>query len=372
EFDSVYTYYNNNRAESTLILSPERTMSNEQIREAVRADLPMIPIGQPSFEFNRGGSGESLGINLHGEDSDYLFELSDEVVRLLSTVEGLTDVRAENASSGDEVQVRIDRERAARNGLTTREVAQVISVAMRGETLNEFRGPEGDVEMRLMFQGADRSSTVDLANLTLVNALGNRVRLDAVADISTASGPSEIQRDQRRTTLAVTANLLDDLTVNDARERIQSLMEQVSLPSGYGWSFGRAFQDEDEAMQTMMFNMLLALALIFIVMAALFESTLFPISIVTSIVFSFIGVFWFFMLTGTDMTMMAMIGMLVLMGIVVNNGIVLIDHVNNLRTKGMGREAAIIQAGRDRLRPILMTAATLLFNIVCQTVSTCS
>lgn len=364
QYDSVYTYYNNNRAESTLILSPDRTMSNEQIREAVRAELPMIPIGQPSFEFNRGGGGENLSINLHGEDSDYLFELSDEVVRLLSTIEGLTDVRAEAANSGDEVQVRIDRERAARNFLTTREVAQVISVAMRGETLNEFRGPEGDVEMRLMFQGADRGDTTDLANLTLVNALGNRVRLDAVADISTASGPSEIQRDQRRTTLAVTANLLDDLTVNEARERIENLMEQVSLPSGYGWSFGQAFQDEDEAMQTMMFNMLLALALIFIVMAALFESTLFPLSIVTSIVFSFIGVFWFFMLTGTDMTLMSMIGMLVLMGIVVNNGIVLIDHVNNLRTRGMGREAAIIQAGRDRLRPILMTAATTILAMI--------
>jgi len=117
-------------------------------------------------------------------------------------------------------------------------------------------------------------------------------------------------------------------------------------------------------MQMMLFNMLLALALIFIVMAALFESTLFPLSIVTSIVFSFIGVFWFFMLTGTDMTLMGMIGMLVLMGIVVNNGIVLIDHVNNLRSKGWGREAALIQAGRDRLRPILMTAATTILAMI--------
>ena len=364
QFDSVYTFYNNNRAESTLILSPGRTLSNEQIREAVRADLPMIPIGQPSFEFNRGGGDESIGVNLHGEASDRLFEIADEVVRLLSTVEGLVDVRADTTSGGDEVQVRIDRERAARNGLSTREVAQVISVAMRGETLNEFRGPEGDVEMRLMFQGADRSSTLDLANLSLVNAAGERIRLDAVADIETASGPVEIQRDQRRTTLAVTANLLDDLTINEAREKMQELMDQVTLPAGYSWSFGEAFQQEDEAMQTMMFNMLLALALIFIVMAALFESTLFPISIVTSIVFSFIGVFWFFMLTGTDMTLMSMIGMLVLMGIVVNNGIVLIDHVNNLRSRGMGREAAIIQAGRDRLRPILMTAATTILAMI--------
>ncbi|MEM1080729.1 MAG: efflux RND transporter permease subunit [Pseudomonadota bacterium] len=363
EFESVYTYYNNNRAESTLILNAERTRSNEQIREAVRANLPMIAIGQPSFEFSRGGGDENIGINLHGESSERLFELSTEVVRLLSTVDGLTDVRADATNSGDEVQVRIDRERAARNGLSTREVAQVISVAMRGETLNEFRGPDGDVEINLMFQGADRGSAEDLANLTLVNAVGDRVRLSAVASIGTAEGPAEIQRDQRRTTLAVNANL-NDITMNEARERMQAMMDQLTLPPGYGWSFGRAFFEEDEAMQTMLFNMLLALALIFIVMAALFESTLFPISILTSIVFSFVGVFWFFFLTGTDMNLMGMIGLLVLMGIVVNNGIVLIDHVNQLRGKGLSRESAIIQAGRDRLRPILMTAATTILAMI--------
>jgi HAE1 family hydrophobic/amphiphilic exporter-1 len=152
--------------------------------------------------------------------------------------------------------------------------------------------------------------------------------------------------------------------MGEAREAIGAMMNQVALPPGYGWSFGQAFQRENDAMTQMMFNMLLAIALIFIVMAALFESTLFPASIVTSIVFSFIGVFWFFFITGTEMSLMAMIGMLVLMGIVVNNGIVLIDHVNNLRRRGMPRDEAVIQAGRDRLRPILMTAATTILAMI--------
>jgi HAE1 family hydrophobic/amphiphilic exporter-1 len=111
-------------------------------------------------------------------------------------------------------------------------------------------------------------------------------------------------------------------------------------------------------------NILLAIALIFLVMAALFESTVYPLSIITSIGFSVIGVFWFFMLTGTTFSFMATIGIMILVGVVVNNGIVLIDHVNNLRRDGMARDAALVQAGRDRLRPILMTVATTILGLL--------
>ncbi|RFF30293.1 efflux RND transporter permease subunit [Wenzhouxiangella sediminis] len=362
-FESLYSYYSEDRAETTLILDPDRKVSNERIRELVREDLPAIAIGRPGFEFQRGGGGESLSLTLHGESSERLFQLSDEVARVLSTVEGLVDVRSDSTSGAQEVQVRVDRQRAIRHGLSSRQVAQAISVAMRGDRLNEFRGPEGEMTMRLAFHGGDRQSAAQLANLPLVNDRGERIRLAAVADFETVDGPTNVFRLNRRTSLNVNMNL-EDLSMGEAREAIGAMMEQVALPPGYGWSFGQAFQRENDAMTQMMFNMLLAIALIFIVMAALFESTLFPASIVTSIVFSFIGVFWFFFLTGTEMSLMAMIGMLVLMGIVVNNGIVLIDHVNNLRRRGMPRDEAVIQAGRDRLRPILMTAATTILAMI--------
>jgi HAE1 family hydrophobic/amphiphilic exporter-1 len=362
-FESLYSYYSEDRAETTLILDPDREVSNERIRELVREDLPAIAIGRPGFEFQRGGGGESLSLTLHGESSERLFQLSEEVARVLSTVEGLVDVRSDSTSGAQEVQVRVDRQRAIRHGLSSQQVAQAISVAMRGDRLNEFRGPEGELTMRLAFHGGDRQSAAQLANLPLVNDRGERIRLAAVADFETVDGPTNVFRLNRRTSLNVNMNL-EDLSMGEAREAIGAMMNQVALPPGYGWSFGQAFQRENDAMTQMMFNMLLAIALIFIVMAALFESTLFPASIVTSIVFSFIGVFWFFFVTGTEMSLMAMIGMLVLMGIVVNNGIVLIDHVNNLRRRGMPRDEAVIQAGRDRLRPILMTAATTILAMI--------
>jgi hydrophobic/amphiphilic exporter-1 (mainly G- bacteria), HAE1 family len=363
EIASLYSFYTDSRAETTLVLRPDRRLSNEEIRHRVRENMPAIAIGRPSFEFQRGGAAEAISLRLHGESSEQLFEIAEEVVRVLASVEGLVDVRSGATAGSEEVRVRVDRERALRHGLTTSDVAQAIAVGMRGRTLNEFRGPEGELTMRLEFHGADRQSAAGLANLPLVGANGERLRLAAVADFDIEPGPGNIFRQNRRTSVNVSANLRD-MTVSEARAQMQAMMDTVTLPPGYAWSFGQAFQQEDDAMAQMVFNMLLALMLIFIVMAALFESTLFPASIVTSILFSFIGVYWFFFLTGTSMSIMALIGMLVLMGIVVNNGIVLVDHINNLRRKGMARDAAVIQAGQDRLRPILMTAATTILAMI--------
>lgn len=363
EFESVYSFYTNDRAESTLILRKDRKQSNAQIREAVRAGLPEIAIGRPSFEQRRSGTDENLRLRILGESSERLFELGQEVVRVLSQVDGLADVRSEAAAGPQEVRVTVNRDRVLQYGFSTQDVAQAIAIGMRGENLREFRGPDGEVTMRLEFQGSDRQTLAQLGQLPLINERGERVALATLADFEVTSGPRNIFREDRRTGLAITANLID-ITANDARERVSRVMDQVALPPGYAWTYGQGMQREDETMTAMALNMLLALFLIYFVMAALFESLLYPLSIVSSILFSFIGVFWFFALTGTTMSMMAMIGLLVLMGIVVNNGIVLVDHINNLRRDGMPRDQAVIQGGRDRLRPILMTAATTILAMI--------
>ncbi|MBN1238712.1 MAG: efflux RND transporter permease subunit, partial [Gammaproteobacteria bacterium] len=324
ELESVYSWYNNSNATTSLVLREDRSRSSREIREAVRAGLPPIAIGAPTFDVSRDGSDENVRLRLLGESSERLFALSREVARALAAVDGLADVRTDAAAGTPEVRVTVNRDRALQYGFTAEEVAQAISVAMRGENLRELRGAEGEIPMRLEFQDADRQSAAQLANLPLRNSRGERVTLATVADFETAPGPRNIEREERLTGVAIEANLVG-LTLNDARQRITDVMNQIELPAGYIWTFGEAFENEDETMQTMALNMLLALALIVIVMAALFESVLYPLSIITSILFSFIGVFWFFLITGTTFSLMAMIGLLILMGIVVNNGIVLID-----------------------------------------------
>ena len=141
-------------------------------------------------------------------------------------------------------------------------------------------------------------------------------------------------------------------------------MNSIRLPAGYSWGFGRGVEQDDETGNIMLTNMMLALMLIYLVMAALFESLLSPFVIIWTIFFSIVGVFWFFTLSQTTFSFMAMIGILVLMGVVVNNGVVLIDHVNQLRAKGMPRDEALRRGARDRLRPILMTTASTLLGLI--------
>ena len=188
--------------------------------------------------------------------------------------------------------------------------------------------------------------------------------LTALVSLDVEQGPATIQRTNRQVALQIQSDLDKDVSMGDARERIEAALKEVQLPAGYSWNFGRGFDRDQEASNTMLFNFLLAIALIYMVMAALFESTLYPLTILTSIVFSICGVFWAFMFTGTTFSLTAMIGILILIGVVVNNGIVLIEHVNNLRREGKPRDVALALGGRERLRPILMTVGTTVLGLL--------
>jgi HAE1 family hydrophobic/amphiphilic exporter-1 len=286
-----------------------------------------------------------------------LRQLAEDTVRTLSDVEGLSGVVSEAGTGDQEVQLRVDRERANQLGFSTQEVAQAVAIAVRGVDLREFKGEEGEVPVRLQLREADRESLDDLRDIKLRNASGERIPLMAMVRLSEDSGPTEIRRLNRQTGLRVTAQL-DGITAEQARERIEPRMALMQLPPGYKWEFGGGFDDDQEAMQKMLFNILLAIAIIYIVLAAQFESLIYPASMICTILFSVIGVYWFFLFTG-----MAMIGILILIGVVVNNGIVLIDHVNQLRLQGLTREQALLKAGEERLRPILMTVGTTVLGL---------
>ena len=242
---------------------------------------------------------------------------------------------------------------------------------MRGQNLREYRGATGEVAVKLAFRESDKQSIDQLGNLPLYTDDGRRIPLGAVADFNVGASPDTIKRTDRQTAVVLSANLTEGESLETVKPRVEALMNELQLPPGYSWKFGRGFERQDETQQMMAENILLGIACIFIVMAALFESLLFPFSIILgSIVFSVFGVFLFFAATGTTFSFMASIGIMILIGVVVNNGIVLIDHVNNLRLAGMPRNEAIVEAGRDRLRPILMTVATTIVGLAPLSVST--
>ena len=374
EIESVYSYYRADRASTTILLTEAGRRAVDDIQEQVRAELPKLAIARPSFTWESGESGESIRVTLSGPASDVLAGLADAVAQRLSTVDGLQDVRSEAQQGQQEVRVVVDRRRAHQHGLSSTAVGQTVSAALRGQPLRRFRTPTGEVEMRLLFQDADRQTVQQLQTLSLRSENGS-IPLGSLASFEVARGPRSIERENRSTMLGVTAGL-DDLPRSEAQTRIENALSSLDLPTGYAWSFGERVQREEEQQATMMMNLLLALALIYLVMASLFESLIHPAAIWTSILFAVVGVFWFFLATDTTFSLMAWIGVLVLIGIVVNNAIVLIDHINTLRREqsdqvldgvrreGMDRHAAMVRGARERMRPILMTAVTTILGLI--------
>jgi hydrophobic/amphiphilic exporter-1 (mainly G- bacteria), HAE1 family len=371
EFESLYSYFDQGRAETSIILKPlaERRRSTAELRETIRKELPLLAIAKPSFEQQRGGA-QKLSVEVWGEAHAELRPLANDAAALLRRLPQLSDVRINAEAEDWEVQVRVDRERARSLGLSSQSVAEVVAGAMRGTELRPYRTPSGEVPLLLQFRRSDRADLDALAALPLNTPNAGTVMLGTAATLNVADVPGKISRQNRRASLSIEFSPAEGSSADEAKKAVQTLLAELSFPAGYGWSFGQAFDDEAESMQGMVINLLLALALIYIVMAALFESTLLPTAIITSIAFSFIGAYWFFFLTGTTFTLMAMIGLLILMGIVVNNGIVLIHHINELRRDGMDRMEAVLVGSRDRLRPILMTAATTVLGMVPLAVST--
>jgi HAE1 family hydrophobic/amphiphilic exporter-1 len=254
-----------------------------------------------------------------------------------------------------EVEVVVDRERAMQYGLTTAEVGGSVAQFFRGRPLARFRGPQGEVEVQARLAEADRQSLDQLRDMPLEVPGGAReVPLAAVADFRTVRTPSAVERQQRHSVLSVHGNY-DSKKAGDVRSRVRSVMDGMSFPTGYSWSFGQGFEEEDQTQKEMLINLLLALVLVYLVMAALFESLLHPFAIMFALPFAFVGIAAICFLTASPFNLMAQIGLLILIGIVVNNGIVLVHHIHQLRMRGIERTEAILAAASHRLRPILMT-----------------
>ena len=370
EIDTVYTWYTEQGDASTrisLVGSDKARKSPEEITELIRKELPKIPIGSLQFGWNDGGpGGGGVKLTITGDSMDQLRKIASTVMPLLERAPALRDVRLADTSATRELSVRVDRERAAQYGFSAQEVARYIAIALRGTPLREFRGEgqQDEVPVWLRFQGSDSQRVDSLAEFKLRRADGQLIPLSTLVDVRFDRAAPTITRENRRTGLDIQMNVAEGSTQDDARKELERATKGLALPTGYAFDLGGGFDQADEAGKQMLFNMLIALALIYIVMAAIFESLLLPITILTSVVFSIFGVFWLFWLTGTTFSIMAAIGILILMGVVVNNGIVMIEHINQLRHAGMSRTDALAIGSRDRLRPVLMTMGTAILGMV--------
>ncbi|GAC28666.1 efflux RND transporter permease subunit [Brumicola pallidula] len=360
----VYSYYTAGFAVSGITLEDDLPVKVADLKNEIKQTLPLFVRARPSFQWDQ-GSGGGVRLTLFGQSSENLLRLANQIVPVLDSIEGLTDVKTDVDGQDFELQLTVDREKAFRFGLSSSDVATIVGTALRGSNLRTFRGEtDGEVSIRLMYDESLQTSVEKLRNLTIFRDENQNVTLDMVASMKVEPRLSQIQRTSRQTSLSIGGNLEADITVDEARERIELIMQNIELPAGYSWSLEGSFQRQDEDEAIMLTNMVLAIIMIYIVMAALFESLLLPTAVLTSLIFSFTGVFWAFLITGNAMTVMGMIGMLILMGIVVNNGIVLVDRINYLANRGMSVPDAIIEGCLTRVRPILMTVLTTVLGLL--------
>ncbi|WP_445773152.1 efflux RND transporter permease subunit [Shewanella sp.] len=360
--DAVYSYYAPHDAQSTILLQKDIPIEMSELKKMIREGFPKFSIATPQFGWGNENSG--IRVTLTGRSTTELIRLSEQVLPLLSQINGLVDVRSEVNGAQQEVIIVIDREMAARLDLTLSDIATNIAIALRGSPLRSFRhDPSGELRIELAYDKSWQKSLEKLKQLPIIRQ-GSRVyTLDSLSDVSVVPRFDTIRHFNRQTALSIGANL-EDLTTEEAQEKITQVMDSVNFPHGYDYSLRGGFERQDEDQSIMAVNMILAIAMIYIVMAALFESLLLPTAIITSIIFSITGVFWALWLTGTSMSVMAMIGILILMGIVVNNGIVLVDQINQMTPDLDKLSTTITDVCITRLRPVLMTVATTVLGLV--------
>ncbi len=354
-------------AQTRLFLDTEDPALSEKIKEEVRKGLPQsarakIGIGWPG---GMGSDGQGIRFSLVGDSTQTLKELADDILPILARDPKLRDVRVDTGDANTELAVRVDRERAAAYGFSAQQVAQFVGMALRGSSLRDFHRDDVEIPVNVRFAGSESYGIEDLSSFMVRTAGGKEVPLLAMVDVSVNPAASSIQRLNRQTMLRIEAGLAKDVPMDQARKSVEATLEGVQFPPGYGYTFaGAGFNINFDGMQQMVNSIFIALILMVVIMAAVFESLLFPAAIMSCVLFSIFGVYWLFWLTGTEMNIMAVIGILVLMGVVVNNGIVMIEHINNLRRRGMARTDALVEGSRERLRPIMMTMGTAILAMI--------
>lgn len=365
--DQVYSFFAENTAGTSLVL--ERSDLDDEavkaLRAKIREGLPPTPGVTVRFweDAEAGGDSTYFSVQLYGRNVETLEALTEQSAVRVATVSGIEDLSTSFQHGRDEIEVVVDRERAGRRGITAQDAAEAFGFTLGGMPLPRFRDGTREVDTSLALRIEDRASLDDLRNISFPVVDGPSVRLGEIAAFSTVRTPQRIARENRQTNAWVQATY-EGTDWDTAREEIAATMNELSLPSGYQWSWDKRTLERDAQGEQMLINFLLALALVYIVLASQFESLAQPLAIVLAIVFALPGASWALVVTGTPMNLMAQIGLLILMGIVVNNGVVLLDRVNQLRAAGMESTAAFIEAGRDRLRPIAMTATTTVLGLL--------
>jgi len=351
----------------------QRSRSIYEISDALRKDLANIP-ELYKFTVTPGGGGGMMGsgastvdVEIFGHDLTVTDRIADEMRRRLSGVEGLRDLVISRQDYRTEFQIVFDREKLAENGLNSATAATFVRNRMAGLISSKFREDGDEYNIVVQFDERYRQSLEDIKNITVYNSMGRPVKIMELGKIIETTSLPQIDRQNRQRIIKVQGSLFNRAlseVVADINTQISEMRSEGMIPSEIGIKIGGTYEDQQDTNYDLLLLMALCVLLVYIVMAAQFESLTYPFIIVLSLLFGLAGVLLALMITGQPMSLMAMIGLVMLIGIVVKNGIVLIDYINLNRERGMSIDKAVVAAGKSRLRPILMTSVTTILGML--------
>jgi len=342
------------------------------VREGVDGQVPGAEIDvdaqQGLWMLNRvfsSGGGDALEIELRGWDLERADEVAAGIRRRMEDLPGITDVRVSRREGQPEERLILDRDRMAQLGLTVREVGRTLLANVGGLEAGRYREGGDEFPITVRLRPEDRLDSRDLDSISLRTPEEAIVPLSTVVRRQRALGPVEIERVDGQRVTYITANLEAGVALGDAVELVRGELAGTPLPAGFTLLFGGQYEEQQAARRDFAIAILMALALVYMIMAGQFERFLDPLIVMLAVPVALVGVVPVLLLTGTTLNIQSVMGLVMLIGIVVNNAIVLVDAINLLRREyGMTATDAVVEAGRLRLRPILMTTATTVLGLV--------
>ncbi|MBS2096738.1 efflux RND transporter permease subunit [Carboxylicivirga linearis] len=347
----------------------DRERSVWQLADIVREKLEIMPeiisyTVSTSTGMSFGGGSNGVDVEIYGYDIKTTTLIANEVAERLKTIEGAADVKISREKEKPQLQVVFDREKLSEYGLNTSTASMAVRNRISGMIASKFREEGDEYDIVVRYDENARNTIADIENITIMTPTGKLVRVSELGTVEEYWAPPRIERKQRQRLVTVSAVAAKGLALSDLAELVKAELETVDFPSEVWVSVGGAYQDMQENAQDLGLLFLIIIILVYIVMASQFESLKMPFIIMLSILFSFSGVVVALYITNTTMSTIAMLGAILLVGIVVKNGIVMIDFMNLLRERGVELHEATVTACRSRLRPILMTALTTILGMM--------
>ncbi len=315
--------------------------------------------------FSTGGGTESLQVELRGYDLNQAQKIAERIKNQLETVDGVAGARSGRREGRPEENIRFLRDKISSLGLTTRDVAQAVQTNLGGSRAAAYRTGGEQFPITVRLRPEDRLSVEDLDNVSIRTPDGQSVPLSTLIDMNRGRGPTEIQRVNGQRVTYISASLTSDAVLGEVVKRARSELSTLQLPEGFSITFGGEYREQQKAQTDFLIAIIMALVLIYMVMAGQFERFLDPLIVMFSVPLVLVGVLPTLVFTGTTVNIQSVMGFIMLIGIVVNNAIVLVDYVNIMRReRGLPLFDAVAEAGRLRLRPILMTTLTTVLGLV--------